>query len=138
MIIYGRSDTVLNPGGVRIGTAEIYRQVEKLPVVLESIVVGQEWQGDIRVVLFIKLQENETLNDVLIKKIKTAIRENASPRHVPKKIIQVLDIPRTISGKIVELAVQNVIHNRPVQNLDALANPEALEFFRDLPELRES
>lgn len=138
MIIYGRSDTVLNSGGVRIGTAEIYRQVEKLPDVLESIVVGQEWQGDIRVVLFIKLRENETLNDVLIKKIKTTIRENTSPRHVPKIIIQVLDIPRTISGKIVELAVQNVIHDRPVQNLDVLANPEALEYFRDLSELRES
>ena len=105
---------------------------------MESIVVGQEWQGDIRVVLFIKLRENETLNDVLIKKIKTTIRENTSPRHVPKIIIQVLDIPRTISGKIVELAVQNVIHDRPVQNLDVLANPEALEYFRDLSELRES
>ena len=138
MIIYGRSDTVLNPGGVRIGTAEIYRQVEKLPEVLESIVVGQEWQGDLRVILFIKLHENVSLNDTLIHTIKTTIRENASPRHVPNKIIQVLDIPRTINGKIVELAVQNVIHNRPVKNLDAVANPEALEYFRNLPELKES
>ncbi len=138
MFIYGRSDTVLNPGGVRIGTAEIYRQVEKLPEVLESIVVGQEWEGDLRVILFIKLHENVSLDDTLIHRIKTTIRENASPRHVPKKIIQVLDIPRTINGKIVELAVQNVIHNRPVKNLDAVANPEVLEYFRDLPELRES
>ena len=138
MIIYGRSDTVLNPGGIRIGTAEIYRQVEKLSEVLESIVVGQEWEDDIRIILFIKLVEGVSLDEKLVKKIKTTIRENASPRHVPSKLIQVHDIPKTISGKIVELAVQNIIHNRPVKNLDALANPDALKYFQDLAELKES
>lgn len=138
MIIYGRSDTVLNPGGVRIGTAEIYRQVELLPEVLESMVVGQEWLGDTRIILFVKLKENVSIEDKLIKKIKSTIRENASPRHVPQKIVQVLDIPRTINGKIVELAVQNIIHNRPVKNIEALANPEVLDYFRDLPELNEN
>lgn len=135
MIIYGRSDTVLNTGGVRIGTAEIYRQVEKLPDVLESIVVAQEWKADTRIILFIKLKEETALTEELKIAIKQTIRENTSPRHVPEKIIQVADIPRTISGKIVELAVQNVIHKRPVQNLDALANPAALDYFRDLEEL---
>ena len=138
IIIYGRSDSVLNPAGVRIGTAEIYRQVEILPEILESIVVGQEWQGDIRIILFVKLLENEILDYKLIKKIKSTIRENASPRHVPQIILQVLDIPKTINGKIVELAVQNVIHNRHVENIDALANPETLDYFRELPELKES
>ena len=138
IIIYGRSDTILNPGGVRIGTAEIYRQVEILPEVLESIVVGQEWQDDVRIILFVKLQKNTSLDKKLVDKIKNSIRENASPRHVPKKIIQVPDIPRTISGKIVELAVQNVIHNRPVKNLDALANPTVLDYYRDLPELEKN
>ena len=136
MIIYGRSDTILNPGGVRIGTAEIYRQVELLPEVLESIVVGQEWQNDIRIILFVKLSKDTCLDDELMHKIRTSIRENASPRHVPKIILQVPDIPRTISGKIVELAVREVIHNRQVKNLDAIANPEALEYFRNLPELK--
>jgi acetoacetyl-CoA synthetase len=136
MIFHGRSDAVLNPGGVRIGTAEIYRQVEQVPEVLESIVVGQQWQGDVRVVLFVKLRPGVSLDDSLAEKIKNQIRRNTTPRHVPTKIIQVADIPRTISGKIVELAVRNVIHNRPVKNRDALANPEALKLFSDLLELQ--
>jgi len=135
MIIYGRSDAVLNPGGVRIGTAEIYREVEKFHDVLESIVVGQEWEEDTRIVLFVKLRNGVELNIELQTAIKQLIRKNTSPRHVPAKIIQVDDIPRTISGKIVELAVSNVIHNRPVKNIDALANPEALNYFRNLDDL---
>lgn len=137
LIIYGRSDATLNPGGVRIGTAEIYRQVEKLPEVVESLAVGQDWQGDVRVVLFVRLHEGTRLDDALIKKIKTTIRDNTSPRHVPAKIVAVTDIPRTISGKITELAVRNVIHNRPVKNTDALANPQVLEQYRNLPELQQ-
>jgi acetoacetyl-CoA synthetase len=136
MIIYGRSDAVLNPGGVRIGTAEIYREVEKFHDVLESIVVGQEWEGDTRIVLFVKLRNGVELNTELKNEIKQLIRNNTSPRHVPAKIIQVDDVPRTISGKIVELAVCNVIHDRPIKNVDALANPEALENFRNLSDLR--
>ncbi|MFQ5985162.1 MAG: acetoacetate--CoA ligase [Alphaproteobacteria bacterium] len=135
LIIYGRSDAVLNPGGVRIGTAEIYRQVEQLDEVLESIAVGQDWEGDVRVVLFVKLRPGLELDDELIATIKRQIRENTTPRHVPAKVVQVEDIPRTISGKIVELAVRDVIHGRPVKNVDALANPEALELFKDLSEL---
>ncbi len=135
LIIYGRSDAVLNPGGVRIGTAEIYRQVEKLPEILESIAVGQDWHDDVRIILFVKLCEGVTLNQELIDRIKTSIRNNATPRHVPAKIIQVADIPRTISGKIVELAVRNIIHNRPITNIEALANREALDLFRNLAEL---
>ncbi|MEJ2109932.1 MAG: acetoacetate--CoA ligase, partial [Acidobacteriota bacterium] len=137
LIIYGRSDAVLNPGGIRIGTAEIYRQVEKLDEVLESIAVGQEWRGDIRIVLFVQLRKGLDLSAQLIERIKAAIRENTTPHHVPAKIIQVADIPRTISGKIVELAVRNVIHGRTVANTEALANPEALELYRNLPELKE-
>lgn len=136
MIIYGRSDAVLNPGGVRIGTAEIYRQVEQLPEVVEAIVIGQQWQGDVRVVLFVKLREGLGLDDTLADKIKRQIRLNTTPRHVPAKILQVTDIPRTKSGKIVELAVRNVVHGEAVKNLEALANPEALEYFRDRSELR--
>ena len=135
LIIYGRSDAVLNPGGVRIGTAEIYRQVESLDEVFESIVIGQEWEGDVRVVLFVKLMEGLALDDRLAAKIKQRIRANTTPRHVPAKILQVADIPRTKSGKIVELAVREVVHGRPVKNLEALANPEALEHFRDRAEL---
>ncbi len=135
MIIYGRSDAVLNPGGVRIGTSEIYREVEKFPSVLESIAVGQEWEGDTRIVLFVKLRESTELTEELQEKIRQQIRKNASPRHVPAKIIKVADIPRTISGKIVELTVRNVIHDRPVKNIDALANPEALDNFRNIPDL---
>jgi acetoacetyl-CoA synthetase len=137
LVIYGRSDAVLNPGGVRIGTAEIYRQVEKLEEILESIVVGQTWDNDVRVVLFVKLRENVVLDDTLQKRIRQVIRENTTPRHVPAKILAVADIPRTISGKIVELAVRKVIHGEAVDNTDALANPEALEHFRDRPELLE-
>jgi acetoacetyl-CoA synthetase len=136
MIIYGRSDAVLNPGGVRIGTAEIYRPVEGLPEILESLAVGQEWNNDVRIILFVKLREGIILDTALTERIKQTIRDHASPRHVPAKVIAVPDIPRTLSGKIVELAVHNIIHHRPVKNLDALANPEALEFFKDLAELR--
>jgi len=135
-IIYGRSDAVLNPGGVRIGTAEIYRQVEQLPEVVESLVIGQDWERDVRVVLFVRLREGVTLDEALVKKIKLQIRSNTTPRHVPAKIIQVADIPRTKSGKIVELAVRNVVHGRPVKNREALANPEALDLFRGLPDLQ--
>jgi acetoacetyl-CoA synthetase len=135
LVIYGRSDAVLNPGGVRIGTAEIYRQVEQLEEVLESLVVGQDWDNDVRVVLFVRLRPGLSLDEPLRQRIRDAIRRNTTPRHVPAKIIQVADIPRTISGKIVELAVRNVIHGRPVRNTDALANPQALALFRDLPEL---
>jgi acetoacetyl-CoA synthetase len=136
IIIYGRSDAVLNPGGVRIGTAEIYRQVEQLPEVLESIAVGQDWDNDVRVILFVRLREGLALDDALRDKIKKQIRDNTTPRHVPAKILQVTDIPRTISGKITELAVRETIHGRPVKNTDALANPGALEQFRDRAELR--
>ena len=135
LVILGRSDAVLNPGGVRIGTAEIYRQVEQLDEVLESIVVGQEWQNDVRVVLFLRLREGLTLDDSLRDRIRRQIRANTTPRHVPALILQVLEIPRTISGKIVELAVRETIHGRPVRNTDALANPEALAHFRNRPEL---
>jgi acetoacetyl-CoA synthetase len=136
VIIYGRSDATLNPGGVRIGTAEIYRQVEQLPEVLESLVIGQDWAGDVRVVLFVRLKEGITLDDALIAKIKQTIRANTTPRHVPAKILAVADIPRTKSGKIVELAVRDVVHGRPVKNQEALANPEALRLFENLSELR--
>ena len=135
IVIYGRSDAVLNPGGVRIGTAEIYRQVEQLGEVVESLVIGQEWQGDVRVVLFVKLQEGLGLSEELISSIKRRIRENTTPRHVPAKVLQVGDIPRTKSGKIVELAVRAMVHGRPVKNLEALANPEALEHFKNRGEL---
>ena len=138
-VIYGRSDATLNPGGVRIGTAEIYRQVEKLGEVMESLVIGQNWPpgsiGDLRVVLFVKLREGLALDEALILKIRHTIRDNTTPRHVPAKVVQVLDIPRTKSGKIVELAVRNVVHGLPVKNLEALANPEALNGFRDRAEL---
>ncbi len=135
-IIYGRSDTVLNPGGIRIGTAEIYRQVEQIPEVLESLAVGQDWQGDIRIILFVKLREGLNLTPSLIKAITQKIRLNTSPRHVPTKIIQVLDIPRTKNGKIMELAVRETIHGRPVKNISALANPEALKLYEKLEELK--
>jgi acetoacetyl-CoA synthetase len=135
VVIYGRSDATLNPGGVRIGTAEIYRQVEQLPEIVESLVVGQNWESDVRVVLFVRLQPGTMLDEPLREKIRQKVRERASPHHVPKRIIQVSDIPRTISGKITELAVRDIIHGRQVLNRDALANPEALELYRDLPDL---
>ena len=135
LVIEGRSDATLNPGGVRIGTAEIYRQVEQLDEVVESLVVGQDWEGDVRIVLFVRLRDGLELDSGLCGRIVRRIREHASPHHVPRKIIQVNDIPRTISGKISELAVREIIHGRPVRNRDALANPLALEQFRDRPEL---
>jgi len=135
MIIYGRSDAVLNPGGVRIGTAEIYRQVEKLDEVVESIVIGQDWEKDVRVVLFVRLREGLRLDDALARRIKDVIRSNTTSRHVPAVILQVPDIPRTKSNKIVELAVRAVVHGQPVKNVEALANPEALEHFRARAEL---
>jgi acetoacetyl-CoA synthetase len=136
IVIHGRSDAVLNPGGVRIGTAEIYRQVEQIPEVLESICVGQDWQGDVRVVLFVRLREGVGLDEGLEGRIKARIRSSCTPRHVPARIVQVADIPRTRSGKITELAVRDAIHGRPVKNTAALANPEALDLFRDVPALR--
>ncbi|MEX0709244.1 MAG: hypothetical protein WD078_14895, partial [Woeseia sp.] len=137
MIIHGRSDAVLNPGGVRIGTAEIYRQVEKLDEVIESIAIGQQWDDDVRVVLFVVLRDGVQLDDELRTRIKNVIRDNTTPRHVPAKIIDVPEIPRTISGKIVELAVRAVVHGEPVKNTDAMANPQALEHFRGIPALAE-
>ncbi len=137
MIIHGRSDAVLNPGGIRIGTAEIYRQVEKLSWVQEALCIDQPWQGDTRIVLFVVLKDREILTAKLEQKIRDTIRENTTPRHVPQKIIQVDDIPHTLSGKIVELAVRNVVMGEPVTNLDALANPAALDNFRNLPELQD-
>ena len=137
VIILGRSDAVLNPGGVRIGTAEIYRQVERLPEVLESVAIGQDWQGDVRVVLFVRLRDGVALDAALERRIRDEIRAHATPRHVPAKIVAVPEVPRTISGKIVELAVRDVVHGRKVRNTDALANPGALDHYRDRPELRD-
>jgi acetoacetyl-CoA synthetase len=140
-IIYGRSDATLNPGGVRIGTAEIYRQVDQMPEVLESVAVGQEIDGgspgDVRIVLFVRLRPGLTLDEDLRDRIATQLRDNTTPLHVPKKIIQVEDIPRTISGKISELAVREVIHGRPVKNTEALANPQSLSLYERMPQLRD-
>jgi acetoacetyl-CoA synthetase len=135
-IIYGRSDAVLNPGGVRIGTAEIYRQVEQFDEVLESLVIAQHWDNDERIVLFVRLRDGLELSEGLQNRIRQHIRSASSPRHVPARIVAVPEIPRTKSGKIVELAVRDVVHGRAVKNREALANPEALEHFRDRPELR--
>ena len=136
LVIYGRSDAVLNPGGVRIGTAEIYSAVEALPQIAEALAVGQDWQDDVRVVLFVRLQPGIELDEALRREIRDTIRAQTTARHVPARIVAVPDIPRTLSGKLTELAVRNVIHGQPVKNLDALANPAALEHFRDLPELK--
>ena len=136
LIFYGRSDAVLNPGGVRIGTAEIYREVEQIDEVIESIVIGQRWENDERVVLFVRLRDGLTLDDDLRERIRTRIRQNTSPRHVPARIVQVGEIPRTRSGKIVEIAVRSVVHGVEVKNREALANPDALDQFKDVPELR--
>ena len=136
MIIHGRSDATLNPGGVRIGTAEIYNQVEQMPEIAEALCIGQDWDGDVRIVLFVRLAEGNTLDEELSKAIKARIRSGASPRHVPAKIVAIADIPRTKSGKITELAVRDVVHGRAVRNREALANPEALDLYADLPELR--
>ena len=135
MVFYGRSDATLNPGGVRIGTAEIYRQVEVIDEVLDSVVIGQDWKNDQRVVLFVKLRDGAVLDDDLKDRIKTQIRNNATPRHVPSVILKVADIPRTKSGKITELAVRDVVHGKQIANVGALDNPEALAHFKDLPEL---
>lgn len=137
IVIHGRSDAVLNPGGVRIGTAEIYRQVEKVPEVLESVAVGQEWAGDVRVVLFVRLREGTEFSEELRNRVIQIIRTHATPRHVPAKVISIPDLPRTRNGKLVELPVRDVIHGRTVRNVEALANPEALELFRDIRALRE-
>ena len=136
VIIYGRSDATLNPGGVRIGTAEIYRQVETIDEILDSLVVGQNWDNDVRVILFVKLREGVSLTEDFTKRIKKTVRENTTPRHVPAKVIAVDDIPYTISGKKVELAVKKIIHGEPVVNRDALANPESLDLYKDLKELQ--
>jgi len=136
IVIYGRSDATLNPGGVRIGTAEIYRQVEQIPEVLEALAVGQQWDGDVRVVLFVRLAKGTGLDDALGAEIRRRIRNSCTPRHVPARIIAIADIPRTMNGKIAELAVREAIHGRPVKNVEALANPGSLELYRDLPELR--
>ena len=136
LIIHGRSDATLNPGGVRIGTAEIYNQVEKLEEIVEALCIGQEWDDDVRVVLFVRLADGVELDDALKTKIKSAIRTGASPRHVPARIVAVSDIPRTKSGKITELAVRDVVHGRKVKNQEALANPEALKLYEDLEELK--
>ncbi len=136
IVIHGRSDATLNPGGVRIGTAEIYAQVEQIPEVLEAICIGQDWDNDVRVVLFVRLKEGTAFDEPLRDKIRAKIRAGASPRHVPAKIVPIADIPRTKSGKITELAVRDVVHGRPVKNTEALANPEALDLYRDLPDLR--
>jgi acetoacetyl-CoA synthetase len=136
MIIYGRSDATLNPGGVRIGTAEIYAQVEQIAEVAEGLAIGQEWDNDVRIILFVRLIEGQVLTPELNDRIRAQIRNGASPRHVPAKIIAVADIPRTKSGKITELAVRDMVHGREVTNREALANPEALDLYRALPELR--
>ena len=136
VVIHGRSDAVLNPGGVRIGTAEIYRQVEKVEEVVDALCIGQDWDDDVRVILFVVLREGLELDDQLTNAIRQTIRANTTPRHVPAKVVQVVDIPRTISGKIVELAVRNIVHGQPVKNTDALANPEALAYFKNLPQLQ--
>ena len=136
MIIYGRSDATLNPGGVRIGTAEIYRQVEAFDEVEEAICVGQDWDNDTRVVLFVRMRGGHTLDAALIDNIRKRVRANCSPRHMPAKVIAVADIPRTKSGKITELAVRDIIHGRSIKNQEALANPEALALFQDIAELQ--
>ncbi len=135
-IILGRSDATLNPGGVRIGTAEIYRQIEKIEAIQDSVVIGQDWQGDVRVILFVIMKKGWELDDNLIKEIKTVIRKGASPRHVPAKVIAVEDIPRTKSGKITEIAVRDVVMGRPIKNVEALANPESLDLYKDIEELK--
>jgi len=137
LIVHGRSDAVLNPGGVRIGTAELYRQLEQVDEVVESVAIAQEFKGDVRIVLFVRLRDGLTLDEPLRDKICRTIRENTSPRHVPSKVIQAPDLPRTLNGKLVELAVRDVVHGRVPKNLGALANPESLDFFKHRPELKD-
>jgi acetoacetyl-CoA synthetase len=136
MLIHGRSDATLNPGGVRIGTAEIYQRIEELPEILEAVAIGQRWENDVRVVLFVRLTPDAVLDEMLINRIKQTIRTNLTSRHVPARIVAVADIPRTKTGKIVELAVRDVVHGDPARNIEVLANPEALDLFRNLPELQ--
>ena len=136
-VIYGRSDTTLNPGGVRLGTAEIYNEVEKFEEIKESIVIGQSWNNDIRIILFIVPNKGYQLTDEIKNKIKKAIKTNASPRHVPSKIISILDIPKTKNGKLVELAVKQTVEDEPIKNIEALANPESLKQFKNIKELNE-
>jgi acetoacetyl-CoA synthetase len=138
VVMYGRSDTTLNPGGVRIGTAEIYRRVDQIGEIADSVVVGQNWKNDVRVILFVKLIPGAELTDELINKIRKTIRTNASPRHVPAKIIEVPDVPYTLNMKKVELAVKKVIEGKPVLNKDALSNPEVLDYYADIKELKEN
>ena len=135
MIIFGRSDATLNPGGVRIGTAEIYRQVEQFEEITEGLCVGQSWDGDVRIVLFVVMKDNTELTDEIRDRIRERIGKNCTVRHIPAIILPVPDIPRTRSGKITELAVRNIIEGRPVKNVEALANPHSLEFYRHLPDL---
>ena len=135
LVIHGRSDATLNAGGVRIGTAEIYRQVENLPQVVEALAIGQQWDDDTRIVLFVRLAPGVLLDEELVGTIRRVLRENCSPRHVPAKVIAVDDLPRTRSNKLAELAVADVVHGREVRNVEALANPESLELFREIPEL---
>ena len=135
-VIYGRSDTTLNPGGVRLGTSEIYSEVEKFKEIKESIVVGQSWDNDIRIVLFVVMENNKFLSNDLIDQIKKQIRQKASPRHAPSKVISISDIPRTKNGKIVELAVKNIIEGNEIKNKEALANPDVLNEFKNLKELK--
>jgi acetoacetyl-CoA synthetase len=135
LVIHGRSDATLNAGGVRIGTAEIYRQVENLPQIVEALAIGQQWDDDTRIVLFVRLASDSELDDELITTIRRVLRENCSPRHVPAKIVAVADLPRTRSNKLAELAVADVVHGREVRNVEALANPESLALFREIPEL---
>jgi acetoacetyl-CoA synthetase len=137
IIIYGRSDAVLNPGGVRIGTAEIYRVVEKFEEVVDAVVVAQDWLDDVRIVLFVRIEPGHCLDEDLVRRLRDEIRTDASPKHVPAKILEVPDIPRTVNGKIVEIAVRDTLHGRQVRNADALANPEALDYFKDRAELAE-
>ncbi|MFT6303375.1 MAG: acetoacetyl-CoA synthetase [Pseudomonadales bacterium] len=136
LVIYGRSDAVLNPGGVRIGTAEIYRQVESFDEIVEALVIGQQWESDVRVVLFVRLRDGLMLDNDLQTRVRAHVRKQTTPRHVPARIVQVSDIPRTRSGKIVELAVRKIVHGDPVDNIEALANPDALRLFADIPELQ--
>jgi acetoacetyl-CoA synthetase len=135
VVIHGRSDATLNSGGVRIGTAEIYRQVQQLPLIAESLAIGQRWEDDTRIILFVRLAPDHTLTEDLITAIRSRLREHCSPRHVPAKIIAVADLPRTRSGKLAELAVADVVHGRAVRNSGALANPEVLDCFKNLAEL---
>ena len=135
IVIHGRSDATLNPGGVRIGTAEIYRPVEQLDEIVECLAVGQDWEGDSRIVLFVVTSGGLDLDGNLVERIRSAVRTQASPRHVPAVVLRVEDLPRTRSGKVVELAVRDVVAGRPVTDMGALANPESLDYFRDRPEL---